>query len=77
MLVQSEFDDNGNVIVKLLPALPDEPAWQSGHVRGVAIKGGWTIDFTWKDGKVVEYKLHTGKYSIEETKIRLSGQARQ
>ena len=77
MLVQSEFDDNGNVIVKLLPALPDEPAWQSGHVRGVAIKGGWTIDFTWKDGKVVEYKLHTGIYSIEETKIRLSGQARQ
>ncbi len=26
MLVQSEFDDQGNVIVKLLPALPGEPA---------------------------------------------------
>ena len=61
MLVQSEFDDDGKVKVKLLPALPDEPAWQSGHVKGVAIKGGYTIDFEWKDGKVTEYKLHAGK----------------
>ena len=72
MLVQSEFDDDGNVIVKLLPALPDEPAWQSGRVRGVAIKGGYTIDFTWQNGKVSEYKLNATPNCIEESKIRLS-----
>ena len=69
MLVQSEFDDQGNVIVKLLPALPDEPAWQSGRVRGVAIKGGWTIDFEWKDGKVVNKELHAQKYALKKEKV--------
>ena len=69
MLVQSEIDDEGNVIVKLLPALPNESAWQSGCVRGVAIKGGWTIDFEWKDGKVIKQELHPGKYAINKEQI--------
>ncbi|SEQ86473.1 alpha-L-fucosidase 2 [Treponema bryantii] len=69
MLVQSEFDDHGNVIVKLLPALPGEPAWQTGHVRGVAIKGGYTLDFEWKNGKIVKSYLHKGKNSLNEDKI--------
>jgi alpha-L-fucosidase 2 len=71
MLVQSDFDDEGNVHVKLLPALPDEPAWQSGHIKGVAIKGGYTIDFGWKDGKVVKYDLHPGNNSIQKDQILL------
>ncbi len=71
MLVQSEFDDEGNVRVKLLPALPDEPAWQSGHIKGVAIKGGYTIDFEWKDGKVIKYDLHPGNNSIPKEQILL------
>ena len=71
MLVQNEFDDNGNVIVKLLPALPDEPAWQFGHVRGVAIKGGWTIDFEWKNGKVIKKELHPEKFAIPKEKVVL------
>ena len=72
MLVQSEFDDHGNVIVKLLPALPGEPAWQSGHVRGVAIKGGYTIDFEWRDGKVLKYELHSGKYAVPESAVTIA-----
>ena len=71
MLVQSEFDENGNVIVKLLPALPDSPAWQNGYVRGVAIKGGWTIDFEWKDGRVVQSELHAGPNAIQKDKINI------
>lgn len=73
MLVQSDFDNEGNVHVKLLPALPDEPAWQSGHIKGVAIKGGYTIDFEWKDGKVVSHTLHRGNNGIEENKIIFTG----
>ncbi len=69
MLVQSEFDDQGNVIVKLLPALPGESAWQTGHVRGVAIKGGYTLDFEWKNGKIVKSYLHKGENSLNEDKI--------
>jgi alpha-L-fucosidase 2 len=71
LLVQSEFDDEGNVQVKLLPALPGEPAWQSGCVCGVAVKGGYTIDFEWKDGKVVSYRLTPGTFAIEENKVRI------
>ncbi|MBR4179915.1 MAG: glycoside hydrolase family 95 protein [Treponema sp.] len=70
MLVQSEFDSEENVVVKLLPALPDEPAWQSGHIKGVAIKGGYTIDFEWKNGKVVNKELHAGKNAIALKKIK-------
>lgn len=71
MLVQSEFDDHGNVIVKLLPALPGEPAWQTGHVRGVALKGGYTIDFEWRDGKVVKYELIPGKNGVSKDNIHI------
>ena len=71
MLVQSDFDEKGNVIVKLLPALPEEKAWQSGTVRGLAIKGDWTIDFEWQNGKIVSQKLHPGKNAIPEQKITL------
>ena len=71
LLVQSEFDEEGNVHVKLLPALPKEPAWQSGCIRGVAIKGGYTIDFEWKDGKVVSYHLIPGTFAIEANKVRI------
>ena len=69
MLVQSEFDEEGNVNVKLLPALPDEPAWQTGRVRGVAIKGGYTIDFEWKDGKVINKELHAGPNAVLKEKV--------
>ena len=39
MLVQSDFNDDGTVTVKLLPALPTEPEWQQGSVKGLRIKG--------------------------------------
>lgn len=70
MIVQSEFVD-GKVNVKLLPALPSEPAWQNGSVRGIAIKGGYTLDFEWKNGTVVRSELHTGKFSIGEDKVKI------
>lgn len=71
LLVQSEFDDDGSVIIKLLPALPREPAWQSGQVRGLAVKGCYTMDFEWKDGKVLNYSLNPGKNAINEEKIKI------
>ncbi len=64
LLVQSEMSEEGTVTVKLLPALPSEPEWQSGHVRGIAIKGGYTLDFEWKEGKVVSHTLHPEKGDV-------------
>ncbi|MCR4954363.1 MAG: glycoside hydrolase family 95 protein [Treponema sp.] len=71
MFVQSQINDDGTVTVKLLLALPTEPAWQNGSVRGVAIKGGWTLDFTWKDGKVCEYKLNPGQNAIAKEMLEI------
>ena len=34
----------------LLPALPQ--AWHSGKVRGLRVKGGKSVSFSWKDGRV-------------------------
>ena len=71
LLVQSEIEDDGTVTVKLLPALPSEPAWQNGFVRGIAIKGGYTLDFEWKNGVVVRSELHPGKFPIGEGKVKI------
>lgn len=35
---------------RLLPALP--AAWTEGAVRGMRIRGGAVVDFSWKNGQV-------------------------
>lgn len=73
LLVQSECDDDGGVCVKLLPALPSESEWQTGFVRGLAIKGGYTIDFEWENGKVGDYSLKPGKNALSIDKVHIVG----
>lgn len=42
--------------IKLLPALPEK--WKNGSVRGLRLRGGKTLDMTWRDGKVTEKKIY-------------------
>ncbi len=57
MLVQCELDEDGTPRIRLLPALPSSPEWQSGFVRGIRIKGGQSLSFRWKDGKPYDVQM--------------------
>lgn len=51
------FGDNNTRIVVLGPAIP--PAWAGGHVRGLRLRGGGSVDFDWDDqGLVKRATLH-------------------
>ena len=47
--------DNGESVT-LLPACPKE--WSAGEIRGMRLKGGKTLDFSWKDGKILSEKIY-------------------
>lgn len=49
MLMQSEYDGEGEVSIHILPAIP--AAWKSGEVRGLRAHGDITVDIRWEDGK--------------------------
>jgi len=45
-------------VIELLPALP--AAWaRSGAVSGIGARGGFSVDLTWRDGKVSSATVHS------------------
>ncbi len=50
MLLQSEGDT-----LHLLPALPKR--WKNGHVRGLSAPGGVTVELSWRDGQLTDYRI--------------------
>ncbi|MBQ9114978.1 MAG: glycoside hydrolase family 95 protein [Clostridia bacterium] len=48
-----------NDTIELLPALPDFLG--NGEVLGQRLRGGYTIDFKWQNGKIVYLKNHSTK----------------
>ena len=67
MLLQSTPTD-----ICLLPALPAQ--WPSGSVSGLCARGGFMLDFEWKDGKVVAARIQAR--TSARTMLHVNGEAR-
>jgi alpha-L-fucosidase 2 len=67
LLLQSQ---NGKI--ELLPALPK--AWPSGSVRGLRARGGFAVDMTWRNGRVTDYRITSGK--PKSVTLRVNGEER-
>ncbi len=45
--------------ITLLPALPKNPDWQSGSIKGFCARGGISVDMCWEKGLVTSLVLHS------------------
>jgi alpha-L-fucosidase 2 len=54
-LVQSRWKPEA-VEVELFPALPEQ--WADGSLKGIHLRGGATLDMSWKAGKIVSMQMH-------------------
>lgn len=52
MLIQSQEG-----YINLLPAIPN--AWQSGHFKGLRVRGGAEVDLTWSDRHIISVTLRS------------------
>lgn len=70
MLVQSELVERDRAIITLIPSLPE--AWKAeGSVKGIKCRGGYTVDFEWKDGEVTSFVINNVRSDKQPGRVTL------
>ncbi|HOZ84917.1 MAG TPA: glycoside hydrolase N-terminal domain-containing protein [Niabella sp.] len=65
MLLQSHAGE-----ISLLPAIPE--SWKKGgSFQGLKARGGFTVDCSWKNGKITTYKIYSQR--SKKAKVRING----
>ncbi|MFI7081122.1 glycosyl hydrolase family 95 catalytic domain-containing protein [Micromonospora sp. NPDC049903] len=60
-------------VVHLLPALPRE--WADGAFRGLRARGGYRVDCTWRDGRVVDFTIVADRAPHRDpVRVRVDGE---
>ena len=62
MLLHSRNDE-----IRLLPALP--PEWGDGEVKGLRARGGYTVDISWQDGRLLEAVITADEPSPRQIRV--------
>ena len=76
MLLQSHvYEERGNeriYTLDILPALPKTPGFESGSVKGLKARGGFTVDIDWENGKLKQATV-TCTYDTPGFRVRVQG----
>ena len=69
MLIQSH-----DGYIELLPAIPD--VWKKyGNIKGLKARGNFTVDMTWKDGKITTYRISSP--TSKKVKVKFNGRMQE
>ena len=63
-----------NEELKLLPAIPEQ--WPEGQANGLRGRGDYTVDISWKNGKLTQATVKAGKNAGDEVRVVYEGKAR-
>jgi alpha-L-fucosidase 2 len=68
MLIQSQGDK-----IEILPAIPAD--WKDGSVKGICARGGISLDFSWKNGKIIALEIQSERKT--DCTIRYNNQIKE
>lgn len=67
MIIQSQAG-----VIELLPAPTTH--WVSGKIRGAKARGNIQVDLSWKDGKVIDWRVYSPDTFSHPVKVRVNGE---